>query len=358
MRAHSGSLLASFLALSACGGSASPFGVDVTAAEEQGLVVTKRLGFANADIVPFDDRLAFNRIGSLDAPPSNRVFDRNAIVVTNRGNTALTLLEPTIVGPFALEGVEYPYLLAPGAQVSVGVVFVATSGNLHYGAMDIATDDDTQPVKHIELAGFWQRLSEHGQEPSLGELLELFGYGVDLGAPLNHQGHVEAIGDEVLAPYWRRVDETQDVVVRQLTSFHTYPASATIRWFDKGSTTLHTLFTHDPVDGQSILPRKRGGGAARGTLAPEGAFGLKVDSEWSDPTLNDQTADQGNGCVGACGHHMRAWPAKDRDGVVIANKFIVAMDYSGVNYDYNDNVYLISNLRPDDGATGDRRIAE
>lgn len=32
--------------------------------------------------------------------------------------------------------------------------------------------------------------------------------------------------------------------------------------------------------------------------------------------------------------------------MVIPNAYIMAMDYAGINYDYNDNVYLITNIKP------------
>jgi hypothetical protein len=31
---------------------------------------------------------------------------------------------------------------------------------------------------------------------------------------------------------------------------------------------------------------------------------------------------------------------------VVPNTFLMSMDYSGINYDYQDNVYLISNMKP------------
>src|SRR5205085_1197309 len=37
---------------------------------------------------------------------------------------------------------------------------------------------------------------------------------------------------------------------------------------------------------------------------------------------------------------------KDRNGKVVPNTYLMSMDYSGINYDYNDNVYLITNLKP------------
>jgi hypothetical protein len=38
--------------------------------------------------------------------------------------------------------------------------------------------------------------------------------------------------------------------------------------------------------------------------------------------------------------------AKDASGVVIPNTYIVVQDYAGVNYDYNDNIFLVENVRP------------
>ena len=106
------------------------------------------------------------------------------------------------------------------------------------------------------------------------------------------------------------------------------------------------------VDGQSILPRKNDAGntVAQGTFTPTGAFGLKIDPEWSDPTRNSSSRRQHERLPRAprsvattCGS------GRPRTGrvPVIANTYLVSMDYSGINYDYNDNVYLVSNMKPE-----------
>ncbi len=41
---------------------------------------------------------------------------------------------------------------------------------------------------------------------------------------------------------------------------------------------------------------------------------------------------------------------RDRDGVLVPNTWLVSMDYAGINYDYNDNVYLVSNMKPENPA--------
>ena len=89
---------------------------------------------------------------------------------------------------------------------------------------------------------------------------------------------------------------------------------------------------------------------AAGSFTPTGSFGIKIDPEWSDPTKNNQQPDIDGGCLGPCGHHVRFWPVRDRDGVLVPNTWLVSMDYAGINYDYNDNVYLVTNMKPENPA--------
>ena len=106
------------------------------------------------------------------------------------------------------------------------------------------------------------------------------------------------------------------------------------------------------MDGQSVLPHLNGSATlpAAGSFTPTGAFGIKIDPEWSDPTKNNRQPDVEGGCLGPCGHHVRFWPVRDRDGVLVPNTWLVSMDYAGINYDYNDNVYLVTNMKPENPA--------
>ena len=45
------------------------------------------------------------------------------------------------------------------------------------------------------------------------------------------------------------------------------------------------------------------------------------------------------------------FPARDRQGNLIPNTYIVGMDYLGINYDYQDNLFLVSNIKAANGAT-------
>jgi len=61
------------------------------------------------------------------------------------------------------------------------------------------------------------------------------------------------------------------------------------------------------------------------------------------------------------GYAWRIYPAKDANGKTLANTYIFAQDYTAnefANWDYQDNIYLISNVKPhlDTNAQGLARV--
>src|SRR5690606_16340142 len=81
---------------------------------------------------------------------------------------------------------------------------------------------------------------------------------------------------------------------------------------------------------------------SEGSFNPTGPFGFKVSSkDWTDTLLTP------NRLIG-----VRVWKAIDASGYVIPNAYIIANDYLGsefTNYDYNDNMYYVTNIRPEFG---------
>ena len=107
-----------------------------------------------------------------------------------------------------------------------------------------------------------------------------------------------------------------------------------------------SIFQSELVLSQSnflaLFPRQEGSSnPAAGTFTPHGNFGFRVDNEWSDDTKNVQEHPGGG-----WGHHMRFYPLRDAYGNLVPNTYLMVMDYNGINYDYNDNMYLISNIKP------------
>lgn len=301
----------------------------------------------NLDGVPFSDRLAFSRIGSLTNPPSAGVHDLVTLRTKNIGNSPLRIFGAPITGPWELANGTPPTTIAPGSYVDLRVRFKATSGDIHNGKLTIKSNDANEANKEVQLSGFWQRVPEGGEEPTLNEIVKVFGYETVItgsGQKLNQSGLVQAVGDEVLSPYWQRASTSQPVTVHQLAAYHKSGSTATVSWYSKGKNTTNQILTHAANDAQSLLPHKNGSTTqlAKGTFTSGGTFGFKIAGEWSDPTKNNQLVDKENGSPGPSGHHVRFWSVKNRP-----NTWIMAMDYSGINYDYQDNVYLISNVKPE-----------
>jgi hypothetical protein len=331
------------------------------------------IGTENLDRgTPGPSRLVFSRIqqqppttvdpvtGEEIPLPNNIVHDKASVRIWNSGTSALTIASVTLsnttdfqINSTGLSGLT----LQPGGSKDVEVQFIAQSGDLRSGTLTFNSNDSDEPALQVQLSGFWQNRSEHGEEPNLEELVQLMGFGtkiVNAGETLNiagDEGRVRKVGDEVLSPYWRNADPARNVEVIQLNAFHTHDQEESFTVHKRGSFTTTTVFTHAALDAQSVLPHKKDStSVAAGTFKVDPvsgdnnpAFGFKIGAEWSDPTRNKQEKPGGG-----YGHHVRFWVAKDSSGKVIPNTYIMGMDYSGINYDYQDNLYLIKNVTPAD----------
>ncbi|WP_218081300.1 malectin domain-containing carbohydrate-binding protein [Anthocerotibacter panamensis] len=310
-----------------------------------------RIELENLDGVPFPDRLVFNRI---ERPSSNKVHDKATLRVKNTGSGPLAITELLIsTRDWVLDkNIDLPLTIPAGKQADIPIRYRATGGGVSRGTLTLKSDATATPSVTVQLAGFWQQVSEEGEEPSVVEIMRVLGYGTLLrneGQSLTNGGLVQKVGEEVLSPYWKQVVSSQPVTVRQLAAYHSRSFRAAISWYSKGSSSLQAIFTQAAQDFQSLLPHKNDSASspAYGSFNPRGSFGFNIAGEWSDPTKNGQGFDRDNGCPGPCGHHVRVWPARGEDGAILPNTYLMVMDYYGANDDYNDNLYLITNVQPD-----------
>jgi hypothetical protein len=337
----------------------------------------------NLDGVPFRDGLVFSRV---QKPGPERGFnkvevhDKAKLLVKNTGTRPLAIAELQIEGPWKISSlialpskvaVTAPLEIPEQGMLEIEVEFVATNSD-HSSAMVVRPASSTNPtiaihkgkltIKHdnasevVELSGLWQRQSEGSNEPLLKEIVKVFGYGtviVGSGQKLSNRGKVEAVGDEVVSTYWERAT-SDPVTLVQLAAFHGRDTSARISWYGEGSNTPILIFKHKESDAQTLLPREDGGTGrvpikGKKFIPTSPKFGFNIHGVWSDPDRNRKI--QEGKKIKDGGHHIRFWQAKDREGREIPNTFIVAMDYLGSsdsppNLDYNDNVFLISNIKP------------
>lgn len=318
---------------------------------------------------PSNNRLVFNKVAVSDENYPNTTRLTQTVRIRNTGAQTLVASFAT-TGNFSITaGGGTNVSIAPGSSRTVTITFTATSGSLHNGTFTITSNDPANPVITYTLVGYWQPYSEYppGQpnnsvEPTAKTIVnDIFGYTTNLtnsGQSLSTGGQVRTTGDEILSPYWKVADDNGVVRVTQLASFHqqTYidsegayqPTQSYISWYEQGSPSVSTkIFTHAAGDGQTVLPRKSGSlsNISAGAFNPgDKVFGFIVEGkEYSDPTLNPDSM----GRTGY-GHFVRFWPAYDSQGKLIPNTYIMLQDYNRdyTNYDFNDNIYLIENIKP------------
>ena len=312
-----------------------------------------RLAALNQALVPASDRVILSNID-----PANRdnrfgtqqVRNSQQVTVRNVGSAPLEITGSSTSGPFAVGGLSTP-TLPVGAETTFTVNFTASAlgsnDGLYEGSVTIETDANDLV---IDTAGFWMPYSEDdvvsgtpkpNAEPTLAQLVTLFGFDVNVGpdSELNNGGNRNAAGDEFLSDYWRASGPDVPVEVYQLAAFHNTNTSDTISWFEQGNSGSATqILQHNQNWAQSIMPGFASGSPAQATFEPgEATFGLKVQGEFSDDDLN--TGPGG-------GHHFRFYPFHDNNGLPVADTWLVAMDFFGFNYDYNDNVYLVKGMVP------------
>jgi hypothetical protein len=316
--------------------------------------------------IPSNNRLIFNRIENPDPDYPNVVRSQNTVVVRNTGTQNL-VVNFAKTGNFSIvSGGGTDVSIAPGTSRNVVISFTATSGTQHNGTFTITSNDPDNPTQTFDLVGWWQQYSEfqpdnHGisTEPTAKTIVNnIFGFTTNItnsGQQLNAGGNIQLVGDEILSPYWKVADDGAYVRVTQLASFHSntfldanmvpQPTQSYIAWYAQGdSGNLHKLPAHGKGNSQTFFPLEGNSSSliTSGAFKPgSGAFGFNVEGhEFSDPTLNDPTPGKG--------HFVRFWPAYDAEGKLIPNTYIILHDYNRefTNFDYNDNIYLVENIKP------------
>jgi fibronectin type 3 domain-containing protein/regulation of enolase protein 1 (concanavalin A-like superfamily) len=330
------------------------------------------LGVINVDSVPFSDRLVFNRIRDTQvSDPANNyipntVHERSTLRLTNSGNQNLVVSDVSINNAdFIVESGGGAFTLTPGQTRDIVIKFVynrtGLGNEIRSGTLTVTSNDADEAVKTVQLSGLWQSYSENApngvsQEPTASTILQTFGYNINIGN-LNTGGSAIRAGEEILSSAWFRADTGKPIGVRQLAAFHQQRSNTNshIRWLEEGGTAIgNFIFQHLASDGQSLLPRlNNSNNPAYGEFSPPNIPIIwRVDSHWSEDSRNTNAANPAAFPYPDGGHAMRFYAAKDRSGNLIPNTYIMIHDYTGQsfsNYDYQDNIYILTNVRPKSG---------
>ncbi|MXV51303.1 T9SS type A sorting domain-containing protein [Pedobacter sp. HMF7647] len=321
----------------------------------------------NMDNFPADDQLVFSRIQvpwrrtSPDTTAFNSNHDKVRLRINNKGTGKLTITSLALSNPTAWKIVSIgtdtlatlPISISTNTYKDVTIQFIAQNAatrlRILTDTLYISSNDDLVPFKKIGLRGIWQAAGEGVAEPYAQQIITAFGFKTNTGYG-HDDGNIDGStivpnSNEITASFFVRADASKPVTIYQMAAYHGCCASIeTISYYSKGTTTTKSVFTHNPLDGQSVIPRLQSSSTspAQGSFVPTGTFGLKVGSAWSDRTKNY------NGLIG-----IRFWKVLDANGNIVPNAYIIGGDYLGTtftNYDYQDNVYYVDNIRPDSGS--------
>ncbi|HUR18796.1 MAG TPA: Ig-like domain-containing protein [Acidimicrobiales bacterium] len=280
------------------------------------------------------------------------------LTIRNSGTSTLSVTSVGISGPQASKfrlasGQPTSFNVAPGGTAPVSVEFrPSTTGVENYATLTIQGNDPGLPTATTALAGLDSNDYEGGNEPTLPQMGRSLGYSTNFGPESNFLGNNRLpVGDEIISPYWRRVDTSKPVGLTPLARYSSRETYTTgdAGWHAKGSPgTKTTMFNFsggtDPSGGQNqrLFPQINAGGVT--TFNPSSVFGI-----WGGYQAADFSDDGLNGSPKF--HQVRFYPAKSPAGTPIPNTWIAAFDVSQLvdfkNYDYQDYIFLLTNAAPE-----------
>ena len=261
--------------------------------------------------------------------------------------TGLTISNPSRYTLPDGEDGALPIAIAPGAFRDIRVEFIESGGiKGHYlETLAIASTDPNTPVVPITLSGLYALSVGGANEPTVAQIRDTLGYTMDTGNPTNDS--YTAQGEEILAPRWVRADMRKPIYIRQIAAYHGANSDSLrlIRALDNnpnGAISTIVSLTHDADDFNSLLP------LINGESGPGEVLSTPTSEEFQVMIAgyrSGRTVDHG------LSHGVRFWPVRNRVGAIVANTFMVAQDFVGNGFggevvDFNDNIYLITNIRP------------
>jgi hypothetical protein len=325
------------------------------------------MSLKNMDLIPANDVLVFSLIQtpwrrtSPTTTPYNANHDKVKLRVYNKGTGRLNITnlklsntaswkiasvnsDTTVRLPFSVNSKAYSDVVVQYTARDVG-----TRVKVLNDTLTIISNDSIAPTKKVNLHGIWQVAGESTNEPFAQQIISAFGYTTNTGYGHDdgdNNGTARVTGSsEVNASYFVQADKSKPVTVYQMAAYHSCcSAVESVKYFAKGSSSTSTLFTHNNLDGQSVIPRLANSSTspAQGTFNFSGSFGFKIGSSSSDRTQNY------NGLIG-----IRFLKVMDAEGNIVPNAYILDCDYLGTeytNYDYQDNVYYVDNIKPESGS--------
>ncbi len=319
---------------------------------------------------PGEHWFVFNRLNRAENSfgISSKFLDESPVRIHNEGTSPLVITELTTTNAsnFVVTGISIPsggLVIQPNQYVDATIKFITSGGEgkrLVSEQLVVASNADNAITETAILKGGYMTAPEGSNEITLSQLFDLYGFETQLGRDINGnyinrpgsdsptderiKSGIE--GDLIYTPYFVQADPGKPVTVLQLAAFHSSgPVGSSLR-NAAGAVVGDISFNHGQSYFQSVLPQSGTNIAGASAASISEPFYIWID-RYTSQGGNDrgQLKDQILG--------VRVYRVVDRDGNVVPNDYIAAMDYigngcdaEGGNCDFQDNALYLRNIRP------------
>mmetsp|Transcript_23627 Transcript_23627/g.33063 ORF Transcript_23627/g.33063 Transcript_23627/m.33063 type:complete len:762 (+) Transcript_23627:966-3251(+) len=291
--------------------------------------------------------LVFSRIDQ--ATSAHKFHDTNTLRFLNLDSTTTVTINSLSIANTSLftfpngDNQKLPISIAPGAQYDLLIKFISSGGEkgIRKTKLTIETSDPNNTPLIITLSGIYQVQPEGEHELLVVAFMDAFGWKINGSENLSEKGNTPYRGEEVRSSLWTRADPSQPIFVIQTAAFHQccldtgmieFPGYPALMHATPWGQSIFPMYMQDPTKYTSM------------TVEPQGNFPL-VLSKYS--TANTTTL------------ATILFPLRDNKGKLWPNAWFATQDYvlagcgaatGNGNCDYNDNQYILTNLKPVSGA--------
>ena len=335
---------------------------------------------------PADDYYTFYRIGNPNtsggAPNTALTHDTNIMRLNNKGTGTLIISDIQISNTKNytytilnnVGEVSFPLSIAPGASRDIQMRITASTTNgrsaMFKESITIVSNADNSAESIATLNGGFAPQPEGGDEITAQQVFDAFGFSSTMRSIVNDNGTItppngeptrpssnfpkpENIdagyeGDLILSSTFVQADKSKPVIGMQLSALHGKGADNARFVSSNGSGTVGGMdFRHTQDYYQTLLPQRGGTINADMATTINGSFRIAI-ANYPTSGGNDINGTRPD-LLGA-----RVYKAKDREGNIIPNEYIVLQDFiqngcgaGSANCDWNDNTFYFINIRPE-----------
>ena len=306
------------------------------------------------NVVSSTSRLVFNDISGGGSSTEQLITITNTGTGTAGITTNAPVLSGTNANQFEISTISTTTVLNPGQSTVLGIKFNPTGNGPKFASLSFQTTDAAHPTITIALAGLGTAGLFGSNEPSLQWILDTWSITTQVGddnpttSPIHStNSSFPLLGQEVSVQSFRAVSGGT-VNVYPLASFgpdsSAFSETTIFGWYGMANPASETpLFTINKNTSQTLNPTYNGtpsfsfnpGGAAFGFYSTWPAFANR--DVYSEDSLN-LFAD-------AIRHKVRVYPFITASGVV-SNAYVIAFEETPSGQDYNDFVFLVTNVEP------------